>query len=141
MFFIWTNLNSFIQECIVPSLDEISPVVLEEKIFEFVNVFLLFLYYLHLKNGGFPSFEQTWVLITQGCIVQIWLKSTSGSEGEDFLISSMYFRYFVIISPLKRAGSFIWINLKPLHPKVHCAKFGWNWHSGFGLEDLFISSM
>ena len=32
-----------------------------------------------------------------------WL---SGS-GEDVLISSMYFRYFVIISPLKRAGPFI----------------------------------
>ena len=36
--------------------------------------------------------------------------------------------------------SFIWINLKPLHPRVHCAKFGWNWPSGSG-EDLFISSM
>ena len=29
----------------------------------------------------------------------------------------MYFRYFKIISPWKRAGSFIWTNLNPLHPK------------------------
>ena len=28
----------------------------------------------------------------------------------------MYFCYFTIISPWKRAGSFIWTNLNPLHP-------------------------
>ena len=67
-----------------------------------------------------------------------WL---SGSEEEDFLISSMYFLYFVIISPWKRAGPFIWINLNPLHPRMLCAKFGWNWPSGSGEEDFLISSM
>ena len=46
----------------------------------------------------------------------------SGS-GEDFLISSMYFCYFVIIYPWKRAGPFIRRNLNPLHPRMHCAKF------------------
>ena len=39
----------------------------------------------------------------------------------------MYFCYFVIICPWKRAGPFIWINLNPLHPRMLCAKFGWNW--------------
>ena len=28
----------------------------------------------------------------------------------------MYFHYFVIISPWKRAGPFIWTNLNPLNP-------------------------
>ena len=42
----------------------------------------------------------------------------------------MYFRYFVIISPWKRAGPFIWINLNPLHPRMLCAKFVWKWLSG-----------
>ena len=42
----------------------------------------------------------------------------------------MYFRYFVIISPWKRAGPFIWTNLHPHHPRMLCAKFGWNWPSG-----------
>ena len=37
-----------------------------------------------------------------------WL---SGSGEEDFLIWSMYFHYFVIISPRKRAGPIIWTNL------------------------------
>ena len=62
-----------------------------------------------------------------------WL---SGSGEEDFLISSMCFHYFVIISPWKRAGLF-WTNLNPLHPRMHCAKFGWNWLSGSGEEDFF----
>ena len=51
---------------------------------------------------------------------------TSGSGEEDFKISSMYFCYFIIISPWKRAGPFIWTNLKPLHPRMLCAKFGYN---------------
>ena len=61
-----------------------------------------------------------------------WL---SGSGEEDFLIMSMYLHYFVIISPWKRAGPFIWRNLNPLHPRMLCAKFGWNWLSGSGGED------
>ena len=50
----------------------------------------------------------------------------------------MYFCYFVIISPWKRAGAFIWTNLNLLHPRMLCAKFGWNWPSGSGEEDLFF---
>ena len=60
-----------------------------------------------------------------------------GSGEEDFLISSMYFHYFVIISPWKRVGPFVWTNLNPLHPRMLCAKFGWNWLSGSGEEDFF----
>ena len=58
-------------------------------------------------------------------------------EKRIFLISSLYFRYFVIISPWKRAGPVIWTNLNRLHPRMLCAKFGWNWPSGFGEEDFF----
>ena len=46
------------------------------------------------------------------------------------LISSMYFCYFVIICSWKRAGPFNWTNLKTLHPRMHCAKFGWILPSG-----------
>ena len=62
----------------------------------------------------------------------------SGSGEEDFLISSMYFHNFVNIFPWKRAGPFNWTNLNPLHPRMHCAKFGWNWPSGSGEEDFYI---
>ena len=47
------------------------------------------------------------------------------------------FHYFVIISPWKRAGPFIWTNLNPLHPRMLCAKFGGNWPSGSGEVDFF----
>ena len=50
---------------------------------------------------------------------------------------NVYFHFFIIISPRKRAGSFIWTKLNPLHPKMLCAKFGWNWPSSSGEEDFF----
>ena len=34
----------------------------------------------------------------------------------------------------------IWRNFDPLHPRILCAKFGWNWSSGSGEEDILISS-
>ena len=67
-----------------------------------------------------------------------WL---SGSGEEDFLILSMYFRYFVIISAWKRVEPLIWTNLNPLHPRMHWAKFGWNWPNGSGEEDFLFLPM
>ena len=49
----------------------------------------------------------------------------------------MYFHYFVIISPWIGAAPFIWTNLNTLHPRMHCAKFGWNWPCGSKEEDFF----
>ena len=51
----------------------------------------------------------------------------------------MYFCYFVIISLGKEP--FIWTNLNPLHPRMLCAKFGWNWPSGSGEEDENVKSL
>ena len=46
------------------------------RFFNFVNVFLLFRYYLPIGKGQDPSFEQTWIYFTQGCfvpsLVEIW---------------------------------------------------------------------
>ena len=61
---------------------------------------------LHLNKLKSPSSNDT--------LCQVWLKlALSGSGEEDFKISSMYYHYFVIISPWKTAGS-----------KDNCAKFG-----------------
>ena len=38
----------------------------------------------------------------------------------------MYFHYFVIISPRKRAWRFFRINLNVLHSRILCVEFGWN---------------
>ena len=53
----------------------------------------------------------------------------------------MYFRYFVIISPLERAWPYIWTSLNPLHAKVLCAKFGWNWLCRSWDEDENVKSL
>ena len=62
----------------------------------------------------------------------------SGEEVFFLLFRQCFFRYFVIISPWKRTGFFIWINLNTLHPKMLCSKFGWNSPSGSG-EDNFLN--
>ena len=66
-----------------------------------------------------------------------WL---SGS-GEDVLILSMYLHHILIISPLRRSGSFIWSKLNSLHPRMIWPKFGWNWPSGSGKEDENVKSL
>ena len=76
-----------------------------------------------LERGCDPSFEQKWVPFTQECFVPSLVEISSVVlEKKIFLISLMYFHYFVIISPRKRAGTFIWTNLNSLHPRMLCAK-------------------
>ena len=70
----------------------------------------------------------------------VWLKLAHWFWRRKFLNLSMYFRYFVIISPSKRSGSIIWTILNPSHSRMLCAKFGWNLLTGSG-EDLWNLSM
>ena len=174
------------------SLLEIDPVVLEKKIFNFVNIFSLLRYYLPLKKDRALHLNKPESPSPKNALCQVWLKSAqwfwrrryfnfvnifslfrnyfplekggalhlnklefplpkdalcqvwywlSGSGEEDFLNSSIYFRYFVIISPWKKAGPFIWRNLNPPHPRMFCAKFGWNWPSGSLEEDENVKSL
>ena len=48
------------------------------------------------------------------------------------------FRYYL---PLKKAEPLIWTNLNPLHLRMLCTKFGWNWPSGSGVEDENVKSL
>ena len=103
--FIWTNLNPLhprMQECFVPSLLEIGPVVLEKKILffncHFLGGWLILVFccsiitYISLWKGH----EQTWITFTQG-----WVMPNSFESGPVvvdktlFSILSMYFRYFI----------------------------------------------
>ena len=68
------NWIPFIQGCILPSLVEISPAVLEEEIFKFVNVFLLFRYYLPLKKGGPLHGNKLESSSHKDALPQVWLK-------------------------------------------------------------------
>ena len=66
---------------------------------------------------------------------------SSGTWEENFKFCKCIFCYFVIFSPWKRAGLFIWTNLNPLHPRMLCAKFGWNLPSGSEEEDENVKSL
>ena len=59
-------------------------------------------------------------MISLNCATFEWNRPSCSGE-EDFWISSMCFRYFVLISHWKRAGPFIWTNLNHLHPRMLCA--------------------
>ena len=105
--------------------------------FNFINVFSLFCNYLPLEKAGFLHFNKLESPSPKDALCQVWLKLAQWFWGRrTFWISSMYFRYFIIISPWRRVGPFIWTNLNPLHPRMLCAKFGWNWPSGTGEEDF-----
>ena len=134
------SLIPFIQVCFVPIWLKLAMRFWRRRILNFVNVFSLFRYYLALKKGG----AFIWTNLSPHyprihCAIFGW--NWPCGSGEDFLISWMYFRNFVIISPWKRAGTFIWTILKPLHRRMHCFDFGWNWPCGSGGEDFWISSM
>ena len=107
----------------MPSLIVISPVVLEKKIYKFRQCIFAISQLSPLEKGG----PFIWRNLNphhprMHCAKFVW-NWPCGSGKDFFLISSMYFRYNVIISHWKREGSFIWTNLNPLHLRMLCAKF------------------
>ena len=125
----------FTQGCFVTSLVEIGPWFWRRRFLKFVNVFSLFCNYLPLEKVGlFIWTNLNSIHQRMHCAKFGW--NWPSCSGEDFQISSMYFRYFVMISLWKRAWPFIWTNLNPLFPRMLCSKFGWNLPRGSGEEDL-----
>ena len=59
----------------------------------------------------------------------------------DYIITLIKGRKKNIIDFKRIYWFFIWRNLNPLHPRMLCDKFGWNWLSGSGEEFFLISSM
>ena len=93
------------------------------------------------KRWG-SSFEDTWIPFTQGSFVPRLVEIGSVVlEKKGFFNFVNVIRYFVIISPWKTAGPFIWTNLNHLHPNMLCAKFIWNWPNGSREEDENLKSL
>ena len=79
---------------------------------------------------------------------QVWLKLARWFWRRRFL---NFVNVFLLLCtcnylPLEKAEPFICTNLNPLHPRMHFAKFGWNWAcgswpSGFGEEDENVKSL
>ena len=84
---------------------------------------------------------KTRIPFIQGCFVQSFFEI--GPVALDTKVRKFceYFRYFVFISPGKRAWVLIWISLDSLQPRMLCAMFGWNWISGSGEGDVNIQNL
>ena len=85
------------------SLVEIGPLDLEEIFFNLSMHFSLFHFHLPLKNGMALILNKLEIPVPKDAFSPIHLKLPCGSEDEDFKIPSLYFRYFNIITPWKRA--------------------------------------
>ena len=95
------------------SLVEIGRVVLE-KILKFCQcIFALLWFHSPCKWVGFFICLNLNSLHPRILYAKFCWNWPSSSE-EDFKISSMYFQYFLIISPWIKAGPFIWTNFNPL---------------------------
>ena len=141
-FFIWTNLNPLHPRMLCANFgwNWLSGSG-EEDFFNFVNVFSLFRYYLPLEKGGALHLNKLESPLPKDVLCQVWLKLAQWFWRRRLFISSMYFHYLCNYLPLEKAGPFIWTNLNPLHPRMLCAKFGWNWPSGSGEEDENVKSL
>ena len=118
----------FTKEFFVPSKVDIGSMVLEKKIFKFRQCIIAIFVIISPWKRMWPfNWTNLNPLHTRMHCAKFGWNWPSGSLEKDFLISSMYFCYLVIISPWKRAEPFIWTNLNPLHLRMHCPKFSWNW--------------
>ena len=96
------------------------------------------------------SFEQTWILsvlaFPDGCpwkrkgpsFEQTWIPFIQRKFWNFVNVFSLFHNY----SPFRRGhGRLFKKKLNPLHPRMICANFGWNWPGGSGEENFEISSM
>ena len=83
-----------------------------------------------------PSFEQSWIRFTKGCLVLSLVEIFSVVLEEEMKISSMNFPYFDIISPWRREWPFVWIDFTPLHPRMPCQVW-WTLFHWYQRRNLF----
>ena len=60
------------------------------------------------------------------CAKYDWNWPTGSGEEDFFLKLVNLFTLFCNYPPLEKGGLLLWTNLNPLHPRMICAKFGWN---------------
>ena len=72
---IWIPIT---QECFVPSLVEIGTLILEKKIFRFLQFIFAFLFLSSLGKRCGPLFQQTQIPFTHGCFLPSFVEIGSG---------------------------------------------------------------
>ena len=105
-----------------------------------VNVFSLFHYYFSMEKGMALHLKKTWIPFTQGwfvvCLVEFtlwfWIR----------IFWKLHQCIFAICNylHLEKDVALHLINLNPLHSRMLCVKFAWNWPSDSG-EDENVKSL
>ena len=142
MVLLWTNLNPIHSRMLCAKFGWNWLSGYGEEDFLILSMYFHYFVIISPSKRVGPSFEQTWIPFTQGCFVPSLVEiGPVVLEKKIFKFHQCIFAICVIISPWKRAGPFIWTNLNPLHLRMLCAKFGWNWFSGSGEEDENVKSL
>ena len=90
-------------------------------------------------KGQGPSFEQTWIPFTQRCFVPSLVEISPVVLEKKILkkninMFSLFCNYLLL-----EKGVALHLNL--LYPRIHCAKFGWNWPSDSWEDDENVKSL
>ena len=103
-FFIWTNYAPMDALCQI--LLKLAQWFWRRRFLNYDNVFLLFRNHPPLEKGRALHLNKLQFSSPKDDLHKVWLKLTQWFLRRRFLkILSMYFCYFVIISPWKRAGA------------------------------------
>ena len=96
------------------------------------------IYYMRIK--WFSNWTNL-ISITQGCFSAKFGWNRHSGSGEKSLL---YFVYIFLLlnkyPPWKKGGALLLNKLDSHHPRMVCAKFGWNWRNGLG-EDFWLLLM
>ena len=82
-----------------------------EENFKISSMYLLFRNYLPLEEGVALHLNKLESTSPKDALCQVWLKLAQWFWRRFLIFSSMYFGFFIIISPWKRVWPFIWTNL------------------------------
>ena len=99
-----------------------------------VNVFSLFCNYLSLEKKVILYLYKCEFPLPKDCALCFGWNCPVGLEKKNFKFGQCIFA-ISSISTWKKAWLFIWTNLNPLHLRMLCAEFGWNWPKW---SDLYI---
>ena len=115
---------SFTPGCFVPSLVEIGPAALKTKIIICRQCIFAISLLSQPGKGYGPSFEHTWIPVTQGCSVSILVEIGSVVlEKKIFKFCIWLFRNYL---PLEKGMALHFNKLKFPSWRMLCTKFGWN---------------
>ena len=110
------------------------------RVFKIVNAFSLFPKYIPLEKDRVLHLNKLESPSPKDALRQVWLKLAQWFWRRWLFKFVNVFSQFRNYLPLEKNWPFIWTNLNPLQPRIHCNKFGWNWPSG-SREDFLNLSM